>query len=252
MQKIWLAIAGMAMVTGCANNQGLTETHWTIQGCSKSPVSQVSFKSPPSSSATHIFPKISCDAVEKAAARIEEAANLKIDEIFFTDQPGINAYATKGQNEKSLVGITLGMLDAVGSDEDAWAALLGHEIAHHSLNHGESRSTSIYIAQGLGRALGQAVALLVPGVGGLVGGNVTSYVTTQSVYGAYSRTQEREADETSLRWMVAAGYDPRGMERLITILGKTAGSGQPQFLSTHPGIEDRAQMVRDFIQQQAL
>jgi len=65
------------------------------------------------------------------------------------------------------------------------------------------------------------------------------------------RSQEGEADELGLKWMVAAGYDPHGMERLFDVLAKQSTGGLPGFLSTHPGAEDRAQLVRDFIARSA-
>jgi hypothetical protein len=66
-----------------------------------------------------------------------------------------------------------------------------------------------------------------------------------AMYGAYTRPQEAEADQLGLTWMVAAGYDPRGLTRLFEILSKQ--SSLPAFLSTHPGAEDRAKTVQDYV-----
>jgi len=95
--------------------------------------------------------------------------------------------------------------------------------------------------------LGNIVAALVPGVGGFVAGNAASFGTTNAMYGSFTRPQESEADELGLKWMVEAGYDPQGMERLFRVLA-TNVSALPGFLSTHPGAEDRARKVREFIE----
>ena len=96
------------------------------------------------------------------------------------------------------------------------------------------------------QAVASAIGLFVPGVGGAIASTVGGTAAQMALYGAFTRPQEREADELGLQWMVAAGYDPRGMQRLFEILRKEGGM-LPGFLSTHPGAEDRSQMVRDYI-----
>ena len=49
-----------------------------------------------------------------------------------------NAFATI-VNDRPIIGINFAMLDAVGMDEAQFAALIGHELAHLKLEHGEAQ-----------------------------------------------------------------------------------------------------------------
>jgi predicted Zn-dependent protease len=238
----------LTFFAGCAVNPQREETYWNVAACSRTATTSAAVITNDPSTIPLVVARESCAAAEKAAARIQKVANLELAQLLVSDSEGLNAFATTDKNQKPVVVVSAGMLAALKTDEDAWAALLGHEIAHHALNHRSGRSLALTGAQGVGHALGQAVALLVPGVGGWIAGNATSFATTNAVYGSYTRPQERESDEAGLRWMVAAGYDPRGMERLLTKLRTSSSSAMPDFLSTHPGARDRAQMVREFIE----
>jgi len=196
-------------------------------------------------------PRVACERLQTAVTKIQREANYSVDRVLISNIEDVNAFATLDKNNRPAVIVNIGMLKTLSADEDAWAGLLGHEIAHLVKRHREGRDDAKAGAQTSGQAVGNVVAQLIPGVGGFVAGNAASFATANALYGAYTRPQEREADELGLKWMVAAGYDPHGMERLFDVLAKQSTGGLPGFLSTHPGAEDRAQMVRDFIARSA-
>jgi predicted Zn-dependent protease len=55
----------------------------------------------------------------------------------------------------------------------------------------------------------------------------------------YGRENESEADVVGLKYMAAAGFDPRASVALWTNMSKTGPAGPPEFLSTHPSDDTR-------------
>ena len=116
------------------------------------------------------------------------------------------------------------------------AVVLGHEISHALAGHGNERISQAMVAQG---------------VGGIVGGVLTSGQMAQifqQVYpiGAqvallkYGRNQELEADEMGLYLMSMAGYDPRQAQPFWQRMEASSnGNRPPEFLSTHPNPDTR-------------
>ena len=72
---------------------------------------------------------------------IEKVAELHT-ELIIVDGDQSNAFAGKAQNGDKVIGINVSMLDLLGRDVHAAAALIGHEIAHLKLRHGEQRASS--------------------------------------------------------------------------------------------------------------
>jgi len=67
----------------------------------------------------------------------------------------------------------------------------------------------------------------------------------------YGRDDELESDALGIRIMAEAGYDPRGMLRVMEVLAKASGgSRQPEFVSTHPAPENRAERIKQAIAKQ--
>ena len=173
-------------------------------------------------------------------------ANYSIARLYLVDLEDRNAFATRDKEGQSIAVVTYGMLIALGPDEDAWAGLIGHELAHHVKRHGEGRTGAATAANVGGRAAAQVIASLIPGIGGLIAGTVGGAAVQRASYGAYTRPQEAEADVLGLRWMTEAGYDPAGMKRVFHKLAE--GDKSPiSFLSTHPANEDRQRAVEAFI-----
>jgi predicted Zn-dependent protease len=64
----------------------------------------------------------------------------------------------------------------------------------------------------------------------------------------YGRDHELDADALGVQIMADAGYDPRALMNVMTILAKaSSGSRQPEFFSTHPDPGNRQERIRQQI-----
>ncbi|MBI2994601.1 MAG: M48 family metalloprotease [Gammaproteobacteria bacterium] len=186
--------------------------------------------------------------IYSAAQAIKEAAELNA-EVFIVDGEEPNAFATKGkaqlipegseppqdeqaalrgkpvQTEESkdkenlvdvnMMGINFAMLDMLGMDVHMMAALIGHELAHLKLNHGEEAEhkdprTAMHTAANT----------------------------------KYSRDNEREADYLGTVWSVEAGYDPQGAVRLQELLYKNSKFKGGAFVGSHPSSTERIAILK--------
>ena len=233
----------LALLAGCATNPLESARFWALENCSGHASGRLRFTDAGGSELATVD-RAACERLQAAATNIQAQAGYALRGVLISDLAEVNAFATLDHASRPIVVVNLGMLAALGTDEAAWAALLGHEIAHLARGHRHGRAEAQAGARASGQALGQLIAQFVPGVGGFLAGNAANFAVANAMYGAYTRPQEAEADEYGLKWMHAAGYDPRGMLRLIAAL--RGGGALPPFLSTHPGADDRAQAVEAF------
>jgi predicted Zn-dependent protease len=150
----------------------------------------------------------------------------------------VNAYAAY-QNEKPVIGVTMGMVNLLRDDEDAWGALFGHELAHFRLGHHEAHRSRKQAT-----AVGSSLAGLLLSAAGLGFGSVVADATGTLVERSFSRGDERAADDAGLDYLQRAGYAGSGALRLQQRLLETAHDAAPGFLSTHPGGRERIERLR--------
>lgn len=159
---------------------------------------------------------------------IETVAEIHTELIIVDgDQP--NAFAGKGKNGENVIGINIAMLDILSLDAHVAAALIGHEIAHLKLHHGDNRKSNKNETAVI-RVLG-GVALNALGLpsGGLISDLAFTAIETQ-----YSRDNESEADYLGTIWAVEAGYEPDGGVRLHKKIYDRSRYDPIPFLSSHP------------------
>ena len=169
----------------------------------------------------------------KVEAQAGVAAELVIVE---GDTP--NAFSTPATKLGPVVGINLGMIGMVGDDVDAYAAILGHEYAHLTLKHRESRQGR----EGLRQAGSVILGLVLGAVGVPLSGEISSFAT-RAVSTVYSRDEERDADTTGLKYSAAAGYDPHGGVRIWERMAARGSQAVP-LLSSHPASAERVENMR--------
>lgn len=169
---------------------------------------------------------------------IEEVAELAV-ELLIVDGKEPNAFAGKGRNGENIIGINLAMLDILGLDVHAAAALIGHEIAHLKLGHGDERAAQKR-SSGIMKVLG-GVAL---GSLGVPAGGLISDITVSAIETNYSRDNEREADYLGAIWAVEASYEADGAARLHESMYEKSKHSPSPFLSTHPSGPERIARLR--------
>jgi beta-barrel assembly-enhancing protease len=134
----------------------------------------------------------------------------------------INAFALPGGH----VYFFTGLYDKI-HDDNALAAVLGHEMTHVTKQHWAHQ-----VAAQQKRQLGLLVLL------GLAHANsnwqTVAGIGDQLLNLKYSRGDEEAADQGGLQLMTKAGYAPCGMIKLFHILQQSSGGGGPEFLSDHP------------------
>ena len=170
--------------------------------------------------------------------------------VIASDQP--NAFCLPG----GYVAIYTGILDVTGNadgqvtladieDPDKLAVVMGHEIGHALAHHGAKRMSQGQLAQ-----LGMVAMSL--GLGDMDPGQrqmalQAMGVAAQGGLMAFSRQHETEADKIGLELLVRACYDPREAPDLWERMGALGGASPPEWFSTHPASETRAQNFRDWM-----
>jgi hypothetical protein len=175
--------------------------------------------------------------INEVKRTIEELSGVTYADLLVTSPREPNAFAGM-RDGLPVVGITLGMIDLIGWDRDAYAAVLGHEYAHLVLKHGTARAGRSEAAVGARQALG--IVLSVAGVP--MGGTIADLGVTV-VETAYSRDDEREADKLGFKYLVKGNFDPYGAVRLWEKMNNATGFSIP-FLSTHPMTAERIEDMR--------
>lgn len=158
-----------------------------------------------------------------------------------SDEQTINAFALPG----GQIFITLGLYEKL-ADEAELAGVLGHETGHVVERH---------VAQQIEQSrLGQSIVL---GTGIAASGNRNGLATwaiadlaDQMVQLKFSRKDESQADQRGLQFMTEAGYDPRAMIDVMTILKEASSSGgEPEFLQTHPDPGNRIDAIENWLKE---
>ncbi len=157
--------------------------------------------------------------------------------ITVVDEPVINAFAVPGGRIVVFDEI-ISIMDA----PEQLAGLLAHEASHVHLKH-STRSIFRELANSLFLSL-------------IFGdfGDLSAIVAEQGDELAglsYSRTLELEADNNGLHLMLESGIPPRGIPDLFRKMKAHLEHGGhpdvPDFLSTHPSMEERLKVMREKI-----
>jgi len=153
-------------------------------------------------------------------------------EVVVFQDDSANAFALPG----GKVGVYTGILK-VAKDQNQLAAVIGHEVAHVTQQHGNERVSQAFVAEG-----GLAVASAALGTQGEKHDLAMAALGLGAQYGVllpFGRTQESEADIVGLDYMARAGFDPEGAVELWKNMQAAEKGSPPEFLSTHPAHDTR-------------
>jgi predicted Zn-dependent protease len=146
----------------------------------------------------------------------------------------VNAWCMPGGKIVIYTGIL-----PITQTEEGLATVMGHEVSHALLNHGQQR-VSAGVLQELGAAVlstltDSELLMLAYGVGTTVGGTLP-----------FSRSNESEADHYGLILMAIAGYNPEAAVPFWQRMS-ASGGGTLEFLSTHPSGTTRIRQLQGWV-----
>ena len=153
----------------------------------------------------------------------------------------IKAYLVKDVNAFAMgdgtVRVFSGLMD--GFTDDEVRCVIGHEIGHVKLQHGQKR---------LKFALQQDAAMSVAGTASSgvrkiasseLGGLIQNVLSAQ-----HSQAAESASDDYALRFMAANGYPQQACPSAMDKLAALGGGGGIGLLKTHPDPAKRAKLMR--------
>ncbi len=154
---------------------------------------------------------------------------------------GVNAFSLPG----GYVFVNEGLVKKAASDDEL-AAVLAHEVGHVAARHSIKRYET-----GIGASIAQIAGVVASrrspdsrGIG----------VALQAALLAYARQDELDADRLGVKYMRAAGYDPKAMLSFLEKLHKVdqdklqympRGIVRPYYAMTHPYVSDRVRAVKE-------
>lgn len=145
----------------------------------------------------------------------------------------VNAWCMPG----GKVVVYSGLLP-ITKNEPALAVVMGHEIAHALLTHGNERMSQATVAQGL-QIVGN-VALMKDTNAVNLFNNLYGIGAQVGVLLPYGRKQELESDRFGIKFAAMAGYNPNEAIPLWQRMAAASGGNKPpEWLSTHPAEERR-------------
>ncbi len=137
------------------------------------------------------------------------------------------------------VRVSTRLMDAL--DDDEVRCVIGHEIGHVKLEHGQGR---------LKGALARNSSLTVAGSGDQrrVADSKLDELVQRVIYLRHNRAAEAASDDYALGFMAAKGYDREACATAMDKLAALRGNGRIALLQTHPNTTARAERVRMQIQ----
>lgn len=145
----------------------------------------------------------------------------------------LNAFCAPG----GYIYFYTGLLKYLDNEAEV-AGVLGHEMAHAANRHSTHQMTKKYgldfllqLVTGVAQAKLGEIAAELAGKGAQLGG---AFAVLQ-----FSRADETEADECSVRYLARTQYDARGVAGFFSKMESDGSAQPPEFLSTHPSHENR-------------
>jgi predicted Zn-dependent protease len=187
------------------------------------------------------------ELVQRVGKRIASVVNLPGAQWEFVvfESKEANAFCLPG----GKIGVYTGILP-ITKDDAGLATVLGHEVAHATLQHGRERMSEGLATQVIGQGLGAAVNAADPRWTSAVN-QLYAPASQVAVALPHSRTQESEADHRGLIYMAKAGYPPEASvafwERFAAYVKQAGGSTTPWFLRTHPLDETRIKQLKQWL-----
>ena len=174
------------------------------------------------------------ERVEKILDKLVTVCDRKdiIYSIKVVDEEKLNALSLPG----GYIYVYKGLIDKLKSD-DQLACVIAHEVGHITARHAIKKLQASY-----GYALLQLLAIQ-SGSGKVAQGVNTAFL---SLFLAYSRQDEFQADKLGIKYTKLAGYHAEEMIDVLKVLqeeGKKEPAKEYSYWRTHPYLSERISMV---------
>jgi len=183
---------------------------------------------------------------ERLVARIVGALTLVSENpqqayrITVLNSPAVNAFALPG----GYLYVTRGLL-ALANDASEVAAVLSHEMAHVTANHGLERQRREQEVEIAGQVADELFSDSIAGRQVVARGKLS--------LAAFSRNQELQADVIGIRMLGEAGYDPYAAPRFLESMdaNQRFAAVDPEadanldFLASHPNAPQRLELAKN-------
>jgi predicted Zn-dependent protease len=250
LRKWWAAIAGAivisAFLVSCVTNEAGRKQLMLVSSSQVTQLGLSSFDQLKTNTPINKDPEIN-NMVRRVGERIKSVVTLPNAQWEFVvfESKEANAFCLPG----GKIGVYTGILP-ITKDEEGLATVLGHEVAHATLEHGRERMSRGMALNVIGQGLGSVVNATDPrwtsafgqlyGIGSQVGLELP-----------HSRSQESEADHRGLIYMAKAGYNPEASvafwERFAAYIKQAGGNSTPSFLRTHPLDDVRIKQLKEWL-----
>ena len=162
-------------------------------------------------------------------------------EVLVFEDASPNAFALPG----GKIGVHTGMLE-VATTPGQLSAVLGHEVAHVLLQHGNERMSHAILADTARSTASVATGAVAPEYQDLIVGGL-GVGAQYGVLLPFSRKHEAEADQVGQLFMAQAGFYPAEAITLWQTMAQLGGEAPAQWQSTHPSDETRIEKLRAYL-----
>src|SRR3972149_3234091 len=135
MDKITLLLF-VVLVSGCATSPPVKL--WDASAMAALPYPRVSLKEIQSNKIAASINMADIQQMIQIKEQVENAAGSLHTRLFLAEGNVPNGFSTVSAHGP-IIAVNIGMVNLIGQDGDAMAALIGHELAHLYLDHGRSR-----------------------------------------------------------------------------------------------------------------
>lgn len=144
------------------------------------------------------------------------------------DDKTLNAFCTPG----GFIYVYTGIIKYL-DNEMQLAGVMGHEIAHADRRHSAKQMVQQTGLQSLIQILTNGTTEQLA----MLGNNLLAL--------KFSRNDETEADDYSVRYLLGTEYDAQGAKYFFQKISAAGGVGVPEFLSTHPNPDNRVANIEE-------
>lgn len=170
---------------------------------------------------------------------VEQSKNKdRAFDITILNSPTVNAFALPG----GYLYVTRGLL-ALANDGAEVAAVLAHEMAHVSSNHGLDRSRKARAVDIANRVASDVVSNPVV--------SRVARASTEQRLAAFSKAQELQADAVGIKMLGEAGFDPYAASRMLIAMTRHSAwrtasklGNEDEMSNSHPSTPQRVELAR--------